>query len=324
VIARAVDSASLGRAAVEDAAPRLDGKRALQLALAGIWLLDAALQCQPFMFTKAFGQSLAAAAMGNISVVAGPINWNASLVEAHPVLLNAVFAAIQLLLAVGIAWRRTVRIALAASVAWSLAVWWLGEGMGGMLAGMASPLNGAPGAVIIYALLAVLLWPTERPGAPAPFIAARAIGTSAARAAWFGFWMILASAALWPRNRAPQGIAFLILDAGNGEPAWLAALDKHVAVQLAERGLAASVVLAAVLALISVAVWLPPLTARSVLVIAMALAAASWVLGQAFGGIATGQATDPNTGPLLVLLALCYWPAGARQPRSTGAVAADV
>jgi hypothetical protein len=25
-------------------------------------------------------------------------------------------------------------------------------------------------------------------------------------------------------------------------------------------------------------------------------------------GIATGQATDPNSGPLLILLAACFWP----------------
>ncbi len=38
------------------------------------------------------------------------------------------------------------------------------------------------------------------------------------------------------------------------------------------------------------------------------LAAAIWMVGQNFGEIATGSATDPNTGPLLVLLAAAYWP----------------
>ena len=77
-------------------------------------------------------------------------------------LLNTIFATIQLLLGLGIAFRPTVRVALAASVAWSLGVWWFGEGLGGVLSGGASPLNGAPGAVILYALLAVLLWPADR------------------------------------------------------------------------------------------------------------------------------------------------------------------
>ncbi len=34
-----------------------------------------------------------------------------------------------------------------------------------------------------------------------------------------------------------------------------------------------------------------------------------WVVVQALGGILASGATDPNSGPLLVLLALAYWPA---------------
>ena len=63
---------------------------------------------------------------------------------------DAAFAVIQLLIGLGIAVRPTVKAALAASIVWSLAVWWLGEGLGGLLNGTAS----APGAVILYALLA--------------------------------------------------------------------------------------------------------------------------------------------------------------------------
>ena len=41
----------------------------------------------------------------------------------------------------------------------------------------------------------------------------------------------------------------------------------------------------------------------------LAVAAVIWVFGQALGGILTGVGTDPNSGPLLALLALAYWPA---------------
>ena len=34
-----------------------------------------------------------------------------------------------------------------------------------------------------------------------------------------------------------------------------------------------------------------------------------WAVGEAFGMILAGGATDPNTGPLLAILALAYWPA---------------
>ena len=38
------------------------------------------------------------------------------------------------------------------------------------------------------------------------------------------------------------------------------------------------------------------------------MAAALW-LAEGLGGILTGSATDPGTGPLLALLALAFWPA---------------
>lgn len=309
MIAHALRHAGTGTRAAVRTGSRPDARRTLQLALAGVWLLDAALQYQPFMFTRAFGQALAATAMANVPLVSEPILWSASQVEQHAAVSNAAFATIQLLLAAGIAWPRTVRVGLAASVAWSFAVWWLGEGFGGMLTGIASPLTGAPGAAVLYALLAGLLWPSEGSAGQAPFTAARAAGVRAARALWFMCWMILASTALWPQNRAPQAMAVQILDAGDGEPAWLAVLDRHAAVLAARMGPAAPLMVAVVLTVIAVAVWLPAPAVRAGLVLAIASAALIWMLGEAFGGILTGQATDPNTGPLLALLALAYWPA---------------
>jgi hypothetical protein len=54
-----------------------------------------------------------------------------------------------------------------------------------------------------------------------------------------------------------------------------------------------------------------------------------WALGQSLGGLWTGQATDPNTAPLMVLLALAMmaWSSAApvfsgRRPRSPEAAEA--
>jgi len=287
-----------------------DARRLLQLTLAGIWLLDGVLQYQAFMFSKGFSDMLAGTASGNPRVVASPITWDAALVQHHLVLLNAIFATIQLLIGIGIAWRPTVRVALAASIAWSLGVWWFGEGLGMVLTGDVSPVNGAPGAVILYALLAVLLWPADRP-APAPFVAARAVGAPVARALWLVLWLSLAYFALLPANRAPQALHDMIAGMTDGEPGWLAALDRGAASLVAHQGLAASIVLAIALVIVAAGVYLPAPAARGTLVLAIVVAALIWVFGEAFGEIMTGGATDPNSGPLLVLLALAYWPARA-------------
>ena len=292
----------------QPAAARLDARRVLQLALAAIWLLDAVLQYQSFMYTKAFGQMLAATAAGNPSVIARPITWNAALVEHHLAAINTIFATIQLLIGLGIAFRPTVRLALAVSIAWSLGVWWFGEGLGGVFSGAASPLNGAPGAVIIYALLAVLLWPADR-DITAQFTAARAVGVHVARGLWLVLWLSLAYFTLTPGNRAPQAISGMIAGMESGNPGWLAALDRRAASLVSGQGLAASIMLTVALVLIAVGVYLPSSAARATRVLAVVVALVIWVFGEAFGMIMAGGATDPNSGPLLVLLALSYWPA---------------
>lgn len=295
------------------ARPPVDARRALQLVLAALWLLDAVLQYQGFMFSRGFNQMLAGTAAGNPAVVAGPITWNAALIDRHMVALNAAFATAQLLLGLGIAFRPTAKVALGASICWALGVWWLGEGLGGVLSGAASPLNGAPGAVIIYALLALLLWPADR-GTPAPFAAAGAVGAHVARALWAVLWLSLAYFALTPANRAPQGVNGMIAGMESGEPAWLQDLQKSAASLVAGQGLAVSVALAAVLVLVAVGVYLPAPAARGALVLAIVTAAFIWVFGEAFGGILAGGGTDVNSGPLLAALALAYWP-----PRAMGA-----
>jgi hypothetical protein len=269
-----------------------DAARRLRLALAAVWLIDAALQFQPFMFTRAFGQTLAESAQGNPPVIAGPITWSAGIIEHYPVAANAAFGTIQLLLAIGIAWRPAVRLALAATVAWSVAVWWLGEGLGGVLTGSASPWTGAPGAVIIYALLAVLVWPADRGAtkdAPASFVAARPLGRLPARLLWLALW---------------GGMAYLAVQSAN----------------MAPHGQQASAFLAIVFEIIAIGIFLPGPCARIAVILAMAASAIIWIVGQDFGAIFTGSATDPNSGLLLGLLAAAYWPAYAvrRIPRAHG------
>ena len=51
--------------------------------------------------------------------------------------------------------------------------------------------------------------------------------------------------------------------------------------------------------------------------LALVLAAFLW-LAQGLGGVFTGGSTDPNSGPLLILLALAYWPATQAQPQRPG------
>jgi len=273
---------------------QLSTVRKLQLALAALWLLDGILQYQPFMFNRGFAQMLTGVAQGNPAPVAGPITWSATLIGHHLVLTNTAFATIQVGIGLGIAFRRAARVALVASIGWAVAVWWLGEGLGGLLTGAgASPLTGSPGAVIVYALLAAVLLPVPR---------------GVARVLWFVLWAGEAACALLPASRAPRFTSStLTAAAGQSGPPGTAWLDSRLAGALAGHGLVVSLVLAVLCGAVAVSVYLPERLARAGVLTAIGLAALIW-LAEGFGGIFTGSGTDPNSGPVLALLAVAYWP----------------
>ena len=76
-------------------------RRGLQIALGVVWLLDGALQLQPFMFGSGFAsQVLSPAGDGQPGWVAAGVHWAAGLVGSSPAVWDALFAAVQL--AIGI------------------------------------------------------------------------------------------------------------------------------------------------------------------------------------------------------------------------------
>lgn len=286
-------------------APGPVGGRARDLlvsALGLLWLLDAALQFQPYMFTSAFVKDvIEPAAAGNPSFVAGPVTWAAHLMGQHIALYNALFATTQLLIAVGLFVPRTRKLALGGSVVYALIVWYLGEGLGGILTG-ASPLAGVPGGVVLYALTALLLWPADnRQKAPA---FNGKLGKNGALVAWATLWLSFSYYFVLPANRAARAMAHLFAASGAGEPGWLRAVETALANGTGNGGAQASLVLAVLCAAVAIGMFFVP---RASVVLAAAMALFIWV-AEAFGGLFTGTATDPNTGLVLVLLAACYWP----------------
>jgi len=286
-----------------------DLQRTFLLLLATFWLLDAVLQLQPFMFTpgvEGFSGMLRAAAEGNPGWIAHTITWNASIVDHHPVVTNALFASVQFLIGFGLVWTRTRRAALGLSILWSVAVWWFGEGLGGLFTGGATPFGGGPGGVLFYALVAVMLWPSERPDSP--FVAARAVGVRAAKVVWFVVWMLLALLSVVGAGRSPQALHDLVADLTVGEPGWLVHLDRTTESFFLRSGPTAAVLLAVVCLVVAIGVFLPPRWTQVTLVLAVVVFGVIWVAVQDVGGILAGGATDPNAAPLLILFALMYWP----------------
>ncbi|MGI8753947.1 MAG: hypothetical protein ACR2MN_16865 [Acidimicrobiales bacterium] len=306
-------------------------RRKLQIMLGLLWLVDGSLQYQPYMFSRSFvTNTIEPTAAGAPSFVAQPTLGAAHLMIHHIALYNVFFATIQVVIALAIFSRPFTKVGLALSIVWSLGVWWLAEGIGGVTNG-ASPLSGAPGAVILYAFLALLLWPAtnwaHRPSGTRDRSVAEGgpFGAVVPKLAWALLWLSFAQQLLISDNRAPSALHHLVVGNEDGEPAFVQALDRFLAGPLAHHGTEFSIVLAVLCALVAVGVLLPA-TARPAIAAAVAFGVAVWLV-EDFGGIFTSHGTDVNSGPLLVLLAAAYWPlrgcAGLRAVLASEAVLAE-
>ena len=285
-----------GRAG-ELAWPRVT-RRGIQIALGLVWTVDGLLQFQPAMFTRRFAtQVIAPAAAGQPVFVSGPVNEAARIILHQPAVMDLGFGLIQVALGVGIMYPRTARWALRASVAWALAVWYLGEGLGGLFGGGASLLTGAPGAAVLYAVLALTVAPRQGEDAEAQRPARWAA------VAWAVLWLGGAVLQVVPGSDTNASISMSLAMNASGAPAWFAALDNRLSALVPYTGVS----IVADLVVLQAFAGFAALTARrrtrlAAVTVGIGLALAYWVAGQGIGQFWSGISTDPNAGPLIVLL----------------------
>jgi hypothetical protein len=269
-------------------------RRGLQVVLGLFWLLDGVLQLQPFMLRASFARELLyPAGTGQPQFVAGPVHWAANIVAAHPVAWDVPFGIVQLLIGLGFLVPRTARLTIALSLPWVVGVWWLGEGLSGMASGSASILSGAPGSVFVYGILSLAAWPLRGRSDVAP---ARWLPF-----AWAGLWVGAAVFQLLPQNNTGADVSSAIQ--ANGAPSWMMGFQNSLTGWITGHGTLTVVLLVVAY----VAIGLGALYRRTFAFAATAgilVATAIWVIAQNFGGLYTGQATDPNTAPLLVVMAI--------------------
>lgn len=281
-----------------------DRARAAQSVLGALWLLDAGLQFQPFMYTHGFPQTLVDNALGQPGWLHASVIWAARLINADLSSWNTLFALVQVFIGLGILYRPTVRRALGASLAWAFVVWWFGEAFGMLFMDGAQPLTGAPGAVAIYALIALLVWPNGRAGG--------LLGARGARALWSGLWLLEAWLWLLAPSSGTGATSAMLRSTAPGIGA-LADLQRSLARAAAGDGLLIALALAALSAAIALAP-LVPRAAPQLLGAAIVLSLLYWIIPQGLGGLLSGHATDPGTGPLFVLLACAIGPLLMREP----------
>ena len=289
-------------------------RRGIQIALGVIWTMDGLLQFQPAMFTSNFAtQVIAPAAVGQPVFVSGPVAETARVIMHQPAVLDLGFGLVQLALGVGILCPRATRWALRASVVWALAVWYLGEGVGGLFGGGASLLTGAPGASLLYAVLALAVAPrsTGDPEMQRP--------ASWTAVAWAALWLGGAVLQVLPGADTNMSIGMSVAMNASGSPGWFAAIENRLSDLVPYYGVSVVVDLVVLQAAAGVGVLMGKRARSAAILLGTALTVLYWVAGQAMGQLWSGLATDPDTAPLVVLLGVAVLGGGPwRQPKDVG------
>ncbi len=220
-------------------APNLDGhhvlvdqrlskvtRRGLEISLGALWVVDGFLQLQPYMFTKDFFLNvLGMASMGTFKLYAELNNQLVRFLLPHFQWFNALFAITQIMIGIGLIWKRSSKAALIASFTWGIAVWLIGEGAGGMFMPGMSMFNGAPGAVLLYAILSIILFPTKKHEGRS--IAEMSwLGERGVLVLWIAIWAGTSLLELQQTNNAPRALSAVLKYQGHIEPGLVSQMDK--------------------------------------------------------------------------------------------------
>jgi hypothetical protein len=126
-------------------------------------------------------------------------------------------------------------------------------------------------------------------------------------AGWFVLWTATAAMSVLPAQNSADGLAGQALMGSLMSPDVLRRPEFALAQHAGRLSPTSAALVAGVLGLLQVAIavggFLRGRVRRAAAITGCAFALVCWVLGQGFGGITTGQATDLGTGPVLVLLA---------------------
>jgi hypothetical protein len=131
-------------------------------------------------------------------------------------------------------------------------------------------------------------------------------------------WVAAALFQALPGQNSGKAVAGTLTGGADGAPAWLASLENSVGGWTGRHGLLIVVLLVAGEALIGVGA-LVRRTRVPAVTLGLALTLAFWLLGQDLGALYTGQATDPNSGPLLAVMAIALL-AGYREITPEGSL----
>jgi hypothetical protein len=260
--------------------------RKFLMILGSIWLLDGLMQFKPLMLTQNF-----------VTSVIWPNTWYQPMDIAYPIysagkiilsnvaVFDIIFGSIQVAIGLLLIIGKYTRAVIIFSVIWSVAVWWVGEGFGSLFTGQASLLTGAPGAVILYALVGIILYPAgnhEKAEITSRKVAGYALGFLFI----LGFVLQMQPYYFMSRNVT-----------------WDLSVNWFVGIS-AFQSLVFDIFIAGMFFYTGIGFIIFRNGKNIFSYISIALSIFIWIPGEMFGQIYTALGTDPNSGVILLLLSV--------------------
>jgi hypothetical protein len=306
----------------------LVSRKMLQRILGALWLIDGLLQLQPQMFTMNMVNGVMKPMLqGQPGFVEPSLQFIISQTALHLTAVNLLIVVVQVLLGLGflVLSDRFIKPVVLVSIVWALIVWYGGEGMSMLFTGQASIFTGAPGAVLLYPLLGLVIWPRPSVGESGQAGGNKAgneglISRQALRVVLAGFWIFAALLQLqpnwWQAGQISQAIGAMV-GQGGLNTVLVDPVLQHISDMTAKVEIPLNIILILVFLALSIALAvIKNEQVRPFLIASIVLSVVFWYLTEAFGMILTGMATDFNSGLLVVVIALACWPTFAW--KSTG------
>lgn len=284
----------------------------LRQLLGLLWLIDGLFQFQPHMWTMNMVNGVMKPMLeGQPGLVERNLEWIVQITTAHLFLVNLMIGMVQVVGGLVLLLGRDealIKITLIASILWSVVVWYGGEGMSMLLTGQGSALTGAPGAVLLYALLALAVYPSSDATEPEDGLLAR----RQVRGILGAFWIVMAVLQAQPFWWEPGQIS-QVFGAGIGQGGLNTTLVDPVLRSLALSTTNLEMPLNSALIAIFLGLGICLLVVgdehvRPVLLASIVVCLLLWYFFEAFGMILTGMTTDFNSGLPLMVIALACWP----------------
>ena len=291
----------------------LISRKRLTQILGLLWLIDGLLQIQPQMWTMNMVNGVMKPMLdGQPAGIEASLQWIVQVTTQNLILVNLLICVVQILIGLSLLIGRKdtlIKFTLIASIVWSFIVWYGGEGMSMLLTGQASALTGAPGAVLLYALLALVVYPRNPQAGPDE---GGILSRLQLRWALAAFWILMAALQAqpyWWQSGQISGAISNMVGAGGLNGVLVDPVLKWLSTITTNSEIALNIALIAVFLALGIALLVVKNAhIRPVLVASIVVSVLFWYFTEAFGMIFTGMATDFNSGLLLVVMALACWP----------------